>query len=64
MGKIRMLLISKLIIYLLLNIFALSRAHAVNNGQYEFVPPLEMQPWTGRPSFATTTMLPKLRSKS
>jgi hypothetical protein len=35
MEKIRMQLISKLILYLFLNIFAIADPHAVNNGQYE-----------------------------
>ena len=43
MEKIRMRLMSKLILYLLLNIFAIVDPQAVNNGQYEFVAPLGMQ---------------------
>jgi hypothetical protein len=43
MEKIRMRLISKLILYLLLNIFAIVDPQAVNNGQDEFVAPLGMQ---------------------
>jgi hypothetical protein len=42
MEKIRMRLMSKLILYLLLNIFAIVDPQAVNNGQYEFVAPLGM----------------------
>ena len=38
--KIRMRLIPKLILYLLLNLFAIADPHGVNNGQYE----LEVQP--------------------
>jgi hypothetical protein len=44
MERIRMRLISKLILYLLLNIFSIADPQAANNGQYEFVPPLGMQP--------------------
>jgi hypothetical protein len=44
MERIRMRLISKLILYLLLNISSIANPQAANNGQYEFVPPLGMQP--------------------
>jgi hypothetical protein len=43
MEKIRMRLMSRLILYLLLNTFAIVDPQAVNNGQYEFVAPLGMQ---------------------
>jgi hypothetical protein len=39
-----MRLTSKLILYLLLNTFSIADPQAVNNRQYEFVPPLGMQP--------------------